>query len=200
MGQIASSHRQENAIPEQEERMNAKSSRPSSSGTSAPKSGYFQHWYGVRLQEAPLHYTQCGLDNVYLLNGFGAALESSERYVMVVDEDCLHKAIGRHLVTTRKTLSSKEIRFLRKTLGLSQPELGRLIGQGSQPIGRWETGRSHISGCAERLLRLVFLDSFKQHGDIQPLTLLKKLDELNTLPENMIEFLYIGGRWSKRVA
>ena len=42
----------------------------------------------------PLHYKQCGLDDVYLLNGFTRETINGEEYVTIEDLDGLWKAPG----------------------------------------------------------------------------------------------------------
>src|SRR5712672_2121928 len=53
----------------------------------------------------PLHYTACGLDDVYLVNGFTRETRDGEQYTTIEDMDNLWKAIGLHLVTKRKALA-----------------------------------------------------------------------------------------------
>lgn len=103
--------------------------------------------------DAPLHYKGCGLDDVYLLNGF----DKKNGGCIIHDMDGLHTAIGLHLVTKRKVITPKELRFLRNLMDMSQRELGDVIGQSSQQIARWEKGQSEIPGPAERLIRLLFI-------------------------------------------
>ena len=71
----------------------------------------------------PLLYRDCGLDGIYLLNGYAVLEHDGERHVSVTDVEGLHKAIGRHLVSYRKTLAPKEIRFLRNVMDITQAEL-----------------------------------------------------------------------------
>jgi DNA-binding transcriptional regulator YiaG len=159
---------------------------------------YFQHCDDVEVPGAPFHYKRCGLDNIYLTNGFEEEFdEDGERYVSILDVDDLHKAIGVHLVTYRKTLAPKEIRFLRRTLDLTQAEMGRLIDQSAQQIARWEKGESNISGPADRLLRLMFVGSLIDEGDdlILPLEFLNRLDELDSFEEERLEFQKVGDEW-----
>lgn len=164
-------------------------------------SEYFRHAGDTDSQDAPFHYRRCGLDNVYLLNGFDAEWEDEERYVNVLDVDGLHRAIGVHLVTTRKTLAPKEIRFLRRTLDLTQAEMGRLIGQSDQQIARWEKGENNISGPADRLLRLMFVYTLLQEEDRPdvPAEFLQRLDNLDSAPEEKVEFCKGDGEdWKER--
>jgi DNA-binding transcriptional regulator YiaG len=103
--------------------------------------------------EKPLHYKACGLDDVYLLNGF----EPKNGGYVIHNLDGLHTAIGLHIVTKRKVIAPKELRFLRSQMDLTQRELGDILGQSSQQVARWEKGQSEISGPAERLIRFIFL-------------------------------------------
>lgn len=159
---------------------------------------YFRHCDDVEFPQTPFHYKRCGLDNIYLINGFEEEYDQDgERYVSVLDVDDLHKAIGVHLVTYTKTLAPKEIRFLRKTLNLTQSDMGRLIDQSAQQIARWEKGESNISGPADRLLRLMFAGSLVAEDDelVLPLEFLTRLDELDSSDEERLEFKKVGKEW-----
>src|SRR3569833_342382 len=60
----------------------------------------------------PLHYTACGLDDVYLVNGFARETVDGEQFTTIENMDGLWKAIAHHLVTKKKVLAPKEIRIL----------------------------------------------------------------------------------------
>lgn len=106
----------------------------------------------------PLHYTACGLDDVYLVNGFSRGVEDGEEYVTIEDMDALWKAIGLHLVTHKKVLAPKEIRFLREHMEFTQAELGEKMRVSDQSVARWEKGATDaIPGPADFLLRVLFL-------------------------------------------
>jgi len=162
---------------------------------------YFHNTEDTESTDAPFHYRRSGLDNIFLLNGFEKETIDEEDYVTVMDVDGLHEAIGLHLVTSRKTLAPKEIRFLRKTLNLTQAETGRLIGQSDQQIARWEKGENNINGPADRLLRLMFISTLAERNEEQePLEFLSKLDDLDSYPEEAVEFCNNGEDWLERVA
>lgn len=156
---------------------------------------YFRHVHDAELNDAPFHYRRCGLDNVYLLNGFEIEHdEDGERYVTVIDVDTLHKAIGLHLVCNRKQFSGKELRFLRREMDLTQSEVGRLIGQNSQQVARWEKGESKIPGPADRLIRLMYLSSFDGECE-DALAFLDELDSLDDLNGDNIAFSKKDDKW-----
>ena len=88
------------------------------------------------------HYLECGLDDVYLANGF-VRFESKRggTSIAIRDIDTLHQAIGEHLCQKKKDLSAKEFRFLRREMLMSQSILARLLDVGEQTVHRWETGK-----------------------------------------------------------
>ena len=111
------------------------------------------------------HYVECGLDNVYLSNGFKFMETSEGTAVSFHDIDGLHKAIGLHLVTHKKNLIYKEIRFLREEMLMSQSLLASLLGISEQAIHRWETGKTHIPKPSENLLRLLYRAQVSNQND-----------------------------------
>lgn len=133
----------------------------------------------------PMPYRGCGLDGIYLLNGYITEEHDGEEHVSISDIDGLHLAIGRHLVTHRKGLSPKEIRFLRNTMGLTQGEIAARLGNNSQSVARWEKGECEIPGTAEKLLRAVFLATLDRADDLVALKVLleRQLGELDDLDE-----------------
>jgi putative transcriptional regulator len=111
------------------------------------------------LTEEPLHYTAAGLDNIYLLNGFTRETIDGEEYVTIEDLEGLWKAIGLHLVTTRKALDPKEIKFLRQHMEMTQAELGARLRVADQTVARWEKDKYDLPGPADLMLRVLFLGS-----------------------------------------
>lgn len=114
---------------------------------------------GQPVNDSPFHYTACGLEDVYLLNGFRVEKTPYGEGVAVDDIDELHRAIGLHLIAHRKALSPKEFRFLRKQLDMTQAELGRALGVSSQTVARYEKGETEIAGPADSMLRVLYVFS-----------------------------------------
>lgn len=123
----------------------------------------------------PYHYTQCGLDDVYLMSGYEVEHEDGEEWFSVKHMDELHRAIGRALAAEKKELSGKEVRFLRKEMDLTQAELGRLVGLSDQAVARWEKGQTEMPRPAEYLLRYIYLQYLDEQIDVAEL--------VNTLTE-----------------
>lgn len=124
------------------------------------------------------HYTECGLDDVYLQNGFKITKSRSGRSVSIKNIEGLHDAIGENLVLHKKDLNGKEIRFLRHELLMSQSTLAHCLGIGWQAINRWENGKTQIPKPAEALIRLLYMSTRhpEKGGDVKKC--LKKIADL----------------------
>ena len=140
---------------------------------------------GEEVRNEPIPYRACGLEGIYLLNGYSMEEHDGEQHMSVTKMEQLHQAIGRHLVTRRKGLAPKEIRFLRNTMDLTQADLADRLGNNAQSVARWEKGQCEVPGASEKLLRLVFLAHFMSDEDLSALRdfLVSKLSELDALDE-----------------
>ena len=128
---------------------------------------------------APYHYAECGLDDVYLLNGFEYHATAYGLGVSIHDVDGLHRTIALDLVRGKRLLSGREIRFLRKEMDLSQEGLAMLLGNSAQTVARWEKGQTEVPGSADRLIRLLYLEQVA--GEPQVRELLEVLSHLDVL-------------------
>ena len=144
------------------------------------------------------HYRECGLDNIYLLNGYVVEKSPYGEVVTIHDIDGLHRAIGTYLVRERKDLTGTEVRFLRHELGMSQKVLGDVLGKTEQTVARWEKEPKEINGTATRLLRVLY----QQHvgGNRKVRSLLEQLADLDDLVEEQIRFEDPGDGWRHHIA
>lgn len=119
------------------------------------------------------HYTESGLRNIYLLNGFEVIETNYGKATSVHDVAGLHRIIGLNL-TSKKYLTGCELRFIRKELSLSQNGLGKLLGVSEQAVAKWEkTGR--VPKTADRFVRLLYLESINENIQIQ--TFIDRINE-----------------------
>ena len=89
-----------------------------------------RHYFcGEHAAKEPYHYTQCGLENVYLHDGYELDVVDGQEYVRVASVESLWKTIGISLALDKKELSPAEIRFLRNHMGLTQEELAKKLEQ-----------------------------------------------------------------------
>jgi DNA-binding transcriptional regulator YiaG len=127
-----------------------------------------------------LRYEACGLDEIYLLNGFKFESRGGRKFIQIMDCEALHMEIARHLVLTRKVLSGKEIRFIRVQMDQTQRELAESLGLTSQTVARWEKDQIPIPGAADRLLRILFMVSLLDGEELH-----KMVSGLSEQIENM---------------
>ena len=148
------------------------------------------------------HYRQCGLDNVYLRNGFVRESGPYGETVSIHDMDGLHRAIGMHLIQERKPLTGAEVRFLRHELDLSQRTLGGLLSKSPQTVARWEKDQTAIDGPADRLLRLLYASHAKPSGTGGKMirSLLEELAELDGCEVGSVQFEDTEEGWRPRFA
>lgn len=156
---------------------------------------------GEEVRKEPRLYRSCGLDDIYLLNGYTVEEHDGEEYVSVTRMDELHQAIGRHLVMCRKGLAPKEIRFLRNTMGLTQAQLAELLGNNAQSVARWEKGECAMQGDSEKLLRVIFIAHFLTDDELEALrdfvmSNLAALDEFDETRNPQANFQW-GDRWTE---
>jgi DNA-binding transcriptional regulator YiaG len=158
---------------------------------------------GRAYESEPLHYRECGLDNIFLLNGFHHEVVDGEEYVTVEDMDGLWKAIGLHLVARRKTFSPQEIRFLRNQMDMTQAELGSILRVTDQTVARWEKGEVGIPGPADFALRTAFLLSPVAQPEGKKiveelLPLIRRLAETDEVTPASVVFSHKAKKWKER--
>lgn len=103
------------------------------------------------------HYTDGGLRNVWLANGYEIKPTPYGEGVAFHDLDGLTQAICLTLTDKAGELTGAEFRYVRSAgMLLSQPALGKLMGIDGQSIARWEkTGK--VPRWADKLMRLLYL-------------------------------------------
>ena len=102
------------------------------------------------------HYTMCGLDYVYLLDGFRKRPTDYGEGVSIEHADSLDRAIAEAAIASQARLRGQEVRFLRSLMHLSQTELANELGLRRITVGRWESApNTVIPGPADRALRIV---------------------------------------------
>jgi putative transcriptional regulator len=144
------------------------------------------------------HYTESGLDNVWLENGF--TLENHPNYgelVSIWNAQGLHVAIGRWLIGQPRGLTGAEFRFLRTEMDLSQRALGQILGVTDQAIAKWEkANRKPVTNkAAERLLRVFYS---KYIGESEFAALLDRITQLDAeMAEQELHLDRAPGGWAK---
>ena len=151
--------------------------------------------------KSPYHYTECGLDDIYLRSGYEIHSTPEGDFVSVKDADELLKAIGIHLVTAKKELTGRELRFLRKHMDETQAELADLLRVSDQTVARWEKGEGEgagIPGPADFLIRMLFLEHIGEQQGVREL--LRDLKERDEDPSGKQFFRPTKGGWKPMAA
>ena len=152
------------------------------------------------MNKQPWKYTACGLDDVYLLNGFHVEGEGSRGPVVRIEDiEGLHRAIGEGLVRQKHSLNGKELRFLRTELGLSQSNLASLLGESEQTVARREKAKRRLKTPTpqERMIRYLY----EQHigGDEKMTEFLRDMAALDEKGEEEA-WNWENGGWHKKAA
>jgi len=147
-------------------------------------------------------YAECGLDYVYLVNGFKFVKTADGESAVVIDDvSGLHKAIREDLVAAARPLSNKEFRFLRREMDVSQRQLATVVGVDEQTISMWERGNSPIQRSAELLLR-----AWVREYDTGKPAVREMTERFNALDRELYdlekrqEFSHSGSSWTRKVA
>nr|WP_294527020.1 helix-turn-helix transcriptional regulator [uncultured Rhodopila sp.] len=89
------------------------------------------------------HYTECGLDNVWIKGGFEKrTFGAYGTAVAVRDEKGLWQTLGRSIVRQDRRMEGQELKFLRTLLDWTQSDLGKRLGYtDGQIVAKWEKAR-----------------------------------------------------------
>ena len=102
------------------------------------------------------HYTDGGLRNVWLANGYQVKKTPYGDAVAIHDLEGLTEAICIALTQKMGVLTGVEFRYIRSAgMLLSQPALGKLMGIDGQSIARWEKS-GKVPRWADKLVRLFY--------------------------------------------
>ncbi len=126
-----------------------------------------------------LHYRSCGLDNVWLANGYKIKETKYGRAVAIKDIDGLHKLLSLNLVEKQGILTGSEFKFLRVQLGLTQKGLGSLLGGSSEnAISLWER-KDTVPAIQDHWLRMLVIA--KLSGDTKVSVAIARLKTIEKL-------------------
>lgn len=143
-------------------------------------------------------YTGCGLDNVFLLDGYRmSTLQSGASVVVIDDLPGLHTAIAMAIVSSPAPLDAKTFKFLRKEQDCSQRQLASLLGVDEQTVSLWERARQPIPKYADILLRTWAKERCSNNAE-----LIRTMEQMNALDRDIrsleedIEMTQQDGHWT----
>jgi DNA-binding transcriptional regulator YiaG len=141
------------------------------------------------------HYKECGLNDVWLSNGYRMQKTPYGEALFIEDVRALHRAIAARLIRHKPNLSGAEFRFLRKELDMSQKALAEIFGKDVQSIARWEK-QSRAPKMADRMLRMTYRDCVMDEcfdGSLKELVL--RLNDMDQKAFEKLRFKHSGENW-----
>jgi putative zinc finger/helix-turn-helix YgiT family protein len=110
-----------------------------------------------KIQIGRHHYTESGLRNVWLngVENFNCS-HCEENFAFIPCAQELHKMIAQILIKKEDQLSGREIRFLRKNMGMKAKDFAKELGVKPVTVSRWENGDSPPHESLDRLMRLFY--------------------------------------------
>lgn len=144
-------------------------------------------------------YRGCGLDNVYLRNGYRETISATgEKGVFIEDIEGLHRAIVMAVVDSANPLDAQTFKFLRKELDMSQRQVAAFFGVEEQTVSLWERARQPIPQSADIFLRTLAKETCSGNAELR-----KVIDRLNSLDRDVrqsIELAKFDGHWELKAA
>lgn len=102
-------------------------------------------------------YTGCGLDGIYLKNGYTLSESAYGKGVSIDNLEGLHRAIAADIVSQHTPMTGDQFRFLRKEQELVQQELAALFRVDVQTVANWEKkGHEAIPGPTDIAMRAFY--------------------------------------------
>jgi len=139
------------------------------------------------------HYTDGGLRNVWLANGYEITQTPYGEGVSFHNLDGLTRSICMALTRKASPLTGAEFRYIRSAgMLLSQPALGKLLGIDGQSVARWEK-TSKVPLWADKLVRLLY--AAQVNGDEPIAKAVERIKTVERLIKQKIVVRESRGQW-----
>lgn len=139
------------------------------------------------------HYTDGGLRNVWLANGYEIKKTPYGEGVAFHNLDGLTRSICMALIQKSSLLTGAEFRYIRSAgMLLSQPALGKLMGIDGQSVARWEK-TSKVPRWADKLVRLLYIA--QEQGDEPIAKAVDRIKIVERLVKQKIVVKETRGQW-----
>lgn len=139
------------------------------------------------------HYTDGGLRNVWLANGYEITQTPYGEGVSFHNLDGLTRSICMALTRKASPLTGAEFRYIRSAgMLVSQPALGKLMGIDGQSVARWEK-TSKVPLWADKLARLLY--AAQVNGDEPIAKAVERIKTVERLIKQKIVVRESRGQW-----
>jgi putative transcriptional regulator len=149
------------------------------------------------IKDKPYHYTECGLDNIYLHGIIQyECSKCRERGAEIPKINELHLLIGGDVVCQKALLTGDEVRFLRKELGMKSKDMAFALSIKPETYSRWENTKKVVSPCHDKNLRLLYvLNASAQEGRILHKSIRKMLRDVAIGPATATRREFTPAEW-----
>lgn len=142
------------------------------------------------------HYTDGGLRNVWLKNGYEVKDTPYGKGVSFRDLDGLVKVICLAIVNKQSKITGAEFRYVRSSMLLSQKTLGQMLGYTEQAIAKWEkTGK--IPKTVEFYFRSIYIA--RHNGNQKISTMIDTANIIDRIANTKIIVSEKGNKWSSKI-
>jgi len=143
------------------------------------------------------HYTDGGLKNVWLVNGYEIRKTPYGEGVSINDLDGLGVAICLALAKKPSPLSGGEFRYIRSAgLMQSQAGLAKLLGNNEQAVARWEKS-GKVPRWADKLVRLLYLGQAEGNAPIA--SAIERINAIERAAKQRIVLREVKSGWASKV-
>ncbi len=142
------------------------------------------------------HYTDGGLQNVWLENGYVEKKTPYGKAVAFQDLEGLAKAICLALARKPGKLTGAEFRYVRSTMLLSQKSLGVMLGYTEQAVAKWEKF-GKIPKAIDLYLRVMYLA--KNDGNKRISTMIDAANIIDKIANTKIVVTETKRKWISKI-
>jgi DNA-binding transcriptional regulator YiaG len=143
------------------------------------------------------HFTDGGLRNIWLLNGYTLHDTPYGKAISFKDGDGLIRAICLALTRKAGRLTGVELRYIRSSgFLMSQPSMAKLLGVDGQTVARWEKS-GKVPKWADKLVRLLYTAHADGHETIS--TVVNRINDVDRLVNQRITLKATTRGWASQV-
>ena len=144
------------------------------------------------------HFTDGGLRNVWLRNGYTLRETPYGKAVSFQDGDGLVRAVCLALTRKAGKLTGVELRYIRSSgFLMSQPSLAKLLGVDGQTVARWEKS-GKVPKWADKLVRLLYAAHAEGHETIR--AVVDRINDVDRLVNQSITLEATAQGWASEVS
>ena len=140
-------------------------------------------------------YSESGLEYIMLKGVESFCCDCGERVVSIPRLPELNAKIGEILIQKKSPLAGKEIRFLRKNMGLTGKRLSEIMGIDNATISRWEGNLQRPAKTHDHFFRLLYITEKQIPADKVKRIVELIFPEINQEPSDMPDMVLYPAAW-----